>query len=127
MAKRCAYVKRSLKVWQDFSHVISDHRLVTCQLSLPKLTSITYQDREVTEEKTVSKVAVPKWKRRNKDDQVWGEFRTSVAVMVNDRDFNVSELSRELVRCMHAAAQQSFGQKRLRSKRKRFLDWDTEL
>lgn len=23
----CAYVKSSLKVWQDFSHVISDHRL----------------------------------------------------------------------------------------------------
>ena len=115
---KCTYVRNSLKVWQDFSHIISDHRLVTCQLKIQTQLPTTHQSRELREKWMVTKATVPKWKRRNKDDQTWGEFRTKVTEMLNGLALRGPILSSELVRCMHAAAQQSLGQIRPRLKRK---------
>ena len=133
--ERCAYVRNSFKVWNDFIHIISDHRLITCQIVIPKkpTPSISGSISGNQEGGRLENIRlVPKWNRGSRDGQVWEEFRTKVVEKLRNWHHRLAKgsgqlLSEMLVCGMNEAARESLGQKRHRKKRKRKLEWDVEL
>ena len=130
--QRCTYVRKSLKVWNDFPHIISDHRLVTCQILIPEIPIPNLFRNQEGDRLENNRLIIPKWNRGSRDGQVWEEFRTKVAEKLRNWHHSLAEgngqvLSEMLVSGINAAARESLGQKRHRKKRKRKLDWDIEL
>ena len=140
-----AYIRNSLKVWDEYTGAISDHRMVTCNIYVPKVENEKERknERERRREDMPPTLNIPKWRRGRGGDPRWSKFQQEAKIAMAEWERNIrgeaqeweqdkgrygDHLNREFVSAVNSVALKTLGhiQNRKR-KRKGRLVWNQEL